>query len=161
MDKARLMVVLRDSTCLISKGDSTRRVLPGIPVLLWGLMLSAADPEVAQLDQVDCQLITVGVNREQAEKHRAEFIGFLESYPEPKRLADGPTYKHLASIVGDDMTALRVFGLGQTLGLWNVVLPNQLGVDPEIADDAAELGMVVTTGYQSQQLEAPKLVAVG
>lgn len=154
MDKARLMEVLNDSTCLISKGASTHRKMPGIPVLLWGLMLSLTDPSAAQLEQVDCQFVVVGVNRQQAELHRQEFIEFLESYPDPKRLSDGPTYKHLATIVGDDMTALRVFGLGQTLGLWDVVLPGQLGVDPELADEAADLGMIVTTGYQSKAFGA-------
>lgn len=161
MDKARLLQVLANATCLISKGESTRRKLPGIPVLLWGLMISATDPGVDRLDQVDCQFVVVGVNREQAELHRQEFIDFLESYPEPKKLSDGPTYKHLASIVGDDMTALRIFGLGQTLGLWNVVLPAQLGVDPDLADEAADLGLIVTTGYQSAHTEALPLIAVG
>jgi hypothetical protein len=162
MDKARLMEMLGDATCLISKGDRTKQKLPGIPVLLWGLMISAVDPGVEQLDQVDCQFVVVGVNREQAEKHRAEFIEFLETYPEPQKLADGPTYKHMATIVGDDMTALRVFGLGQTLGLWNVILPDQLGVDPELVDEAADLGLIVATGYTSHQDgELPKLTAVG
>lgn len=161
MDKSRLLKVLNNSTCLISKGESTKRKMPGIPVLLWGLMISPTDPHVDQLEQIDCQFVVIGVNREQAELHRTEFIEFLESYPEPKKLEDGPTYKHLASIVGDDMTALRVFGLGQTLGLWNVLLPDQLGVDPEIADEAADLGLIVTTGYKSRQLEVLSLTAVG
>jgi len=161
VDKSRLLKVLNNSTCLISKGESTKRKMPGIPVLLWGLMISPTDPHVDQLEQIDCQFVVIGVNREQAELHRTEFIEFLESYPEPKKLEDGPTYKHLASIVGDDMTALRVFGLGQTLGLWNVLLPDQLGVDPEIADEAADLGLIVTTGYKSRQLEVLSLTAVG
>lgn len=118
-----------------------------------------SDPGVEMLDQVDCQFIIIGVNPVQAERHRAEFIEFLESYPEPIKLSDGPTYKHLASVVGDDMTALRIFGLGQTLGVWDVVLPGQLGVDPDLADEAADLGLIVTTGYQSTA--ALSKIAVG
>lgn len=151
MEKNRLMEVLKDSTCLISKGAKTSSRLPKIPLLLWGLMNFQGDPGVDQLDQVDCQFLTIGVNKSQAEKHRATFIEFLETYPEPNKLSDGPTYKHLATIVGDDITALRVFGLGQVLGLWNVVLPGQLGVeDEELADEAADLGLIVVTGYQTK-----------
>lgn len=159
MDKKRLMEVLKDSTCLISKGKQTQQRLPKIPLLLWGLMSFPSDPGVEMLDQVDCQFIIIGVNPVQAERHRAEFIEFLESYPEPIKLSDGPTYKHLASVVGDDMTALRIFGLGQTLGVWDVVLPGQLGVDPDLADEAADLGLIVTTGYQSTA--ALSKIAVG
>lgn len=161
MDKTRLLEVLNDSTCLISKGERTRQRMPGIPTLLWGLMISETDPEVTELDRVDCQFVTVGVNRERAKHHRSSFLEFLESYPDPQRLSDGPTYKHLARFVGDDMTALRVFGLGQTLGIWDVLLPAQLGVDPELADEAADLGLVVSTGYQSRALRPAPLVAVG
>lgn len=162
MEKNRLMEVLKDSTCLISKGEKTQQRLPKIPLLLWGLMNFPSDPDVAKLDQIDCQFITIGVNRAQAEKHRATFVEFLETYPEPDKMSDGPTYKHLASIVGDDITALRIFGLGQTLGLWSVVLPGQLGVDdPELADEAADLGLIVTTGYQSRGLSVFPKIAVG
>lgn len=152
MNKARLMEVLRNTTCLISKGARTQRRLPGIPVLLWGLMLHQQDPAAALLQKVDCEFIIVGVNQEQAEKHREEFIEFLESYPAPQHLEDGPSYKHLASVVGDDMTALRILGLGQTLGIWQVLLPDQFGVDPELREEAADLGLVVATGYKSQHV---------
>lgn len=160
MDKTRLMEVLNKSTCLISKGECTRRKMPGISILLWGLLLSATDPEATQLQQVDCHFITVGVNKYQAEQGRSEFIQFLESYPDAQKLFDGPSYKSVAGIVGDEMTALRVFALGQVLGLWEVLLPNQLDVPPELADEAVDLGLIVTTGYHSHRLDLP-LTAVG
>lgn len=150
MNSKRLMNLLNNSTCLISKGELTQRKLPEISLLLWGLMVPAEDPRTSSLEQVDCQFLKVGVNRDQAEKHRAEFLEFLETYPEPAKLSEGPTYKHMAAIVGDEITALRIFGLGQTLGLWDVLLPSQLGIDPEQADEAADLGLIVVTGYQSQ-----------
>lgn len=149
MDMKRLMEALKDSTCLISKGESTRKRLSKIPSLLWGLITDQSDPDVEKLECIDCQFITVGVNRTQAEKHRNDFLKFLEEYPDPVRLADGPTYKHMASVVGDEMLALRVFGLGQTLGIWDVILPSQLGVDPVLVEEAADLGLIVTTGYQN------------
>lgn len=161
MDKKRLMEALKDSTCVISKGEKTRQRMSGIHCLLWGLMTSPTDPGVQLLDKVDCQFITIGVNREQAEKHRADFIEFLETYPDPVRLSEGPTYKHIASIVGDDMTALRIFGLGQTLGIWDVVLPSQLGVDPELADEAADLGLIVVTGYSNHTISSDQKTAAG
>lgn len=164
MDKARLMNVLNDSTCFVSKGEKTQRKLPGIPVLLWGLLLSATDPSIEKFQLVDCHFVTVAVNPEQAQAHKQDFIELLEQFPDYQKLQDGPSYKHVASIVGDDMTALRVFGLGQTLGLWNVILPDQF-VEPELVDEAADLGLIVTTGYtatRGQLLDtAPPLTAVG
>jgi hypothetical protein len=161
MDKQRLMEVLNDSTCIISKGEPTQRKLPGISLLLWGLMVPMSDARVEALAKVDCQFLTVGVNVEQAEKHRADFMAFLDEYPEPNKLADGPTYKHLASVVGDELTALRIFGLGQVLGVWDVLLPNNLGIPQELVDEAADLGLIVTTGYQSQQQGVTPMTAVG
>lgn len=161
MDKKRLMEVLNDSTCLISKGEKTKRKLPGIPLLLWGLLVSVGDTELSSLEQVDCQFIIVGVNRQQAERHREEFVEFLETYPEPVNLSEGPTYKHLARVVGDELTALRIFGLGRALGVWDVLLPEQLGVDSELADEAADLGLVVTTGYRGRSSGLAPRAAVG
>ena len=161
MKKNRLMELLNDSTCLISKGGATSRKLPGISLLLWGLMVPLEDPRTEALLKIDCQFITVGVNTEQAERHRAEFLEFLEEYPEPNKLADGPTYKHLAEIVGDEVTALRVFGLGQALGVWNVLLPTDLGIPEDLAEEAADLGLIVTTGYRSKHHGIAPMTAVG
>lgn len=161
MNKQRLMEVLNDSTCVISKGEPTQRKLPGISLLLWGLMVPANDSRIDALEKVDCQFLTIGVNKSQAEKHRAEFIAFLEEYPEPTKLADGPTYKHLSTIVGDDITALRIFGLGQALGIWDVLLPANLGVPQDLVEEAADLGLIVTTGYQSQHQSVAPMTAVG
>jgi hypothetical protein len=151
MDRARLMEVLNNSTCLISKGDITQKKLPGISILLWSLLLSHQDPEASQFEQVDCHYITVGVNKRQAEQDRAVFLEFLESYPDPQKLSEGPSYKHVAEVVGDEMTALRVFGMGQALGLWEVLLPDQFDVPPELVDEAVDLGLIVTTGYRAEQ----------
>jgi hypothetical protein len=160
VDKARLMEVLNDSTCLLTNGARTERKMPGIPILLWGLLLSPLDPSAQHFQQVDCHFITVGVNPAQAEAHRQDFIDLLEQFPDAQKLYDGPSYKYVASIVGDEMTALRIFGLGQTLGLWDVLLPDQFGVDPTLIDEVAELGLIVVTGYRSRMLDALQ-VAVG
>lgn len=160
MDRNRLMEVLNKSTCLISKGAQTKRKMPGIPILLWGLLLSATDPAATQFERVDCHFIEIGVNKRQAEQDRAEFIQLLESYPDAQKLFDGPSYKSVAHVVGDEMTALRVFGLGQVLGLWEVLLPSQFDVPPELADEAVDLGLIVMTGYHSHCLDLP-LTAVG
>jgi hypothetical protein len=159
VNKARLMEVLNNTTCLISNGVRTQRKMPGVPILLWGLLLTTVDADAKKLQQVDCHFITVGVNQEQAESHRQAFIDLLEEFPDVQKLSDGPSYKHIASVVGDEMTAFRIFGLGQTLGLWEVMLPSQFGVDPELVDEAAELGLITTTGYESQFPD--KAVATG
>lgn len=161
MDRTRLMEVLNTTTCLISNGVRTQSKLPGIPILLWGLLLSPLDAEADRFEKIDCHFVTVGVNPQQAEAHRQDFLALLEQFPDAQRLYDGPSYKHVAGVVGDEMTALRVFGLGQALGLWKVILPVQVGIPPELADEAASLGLIVTTGYKSQFFERSLQSAVG
>lgn len=161
MDRTRLMEVLNNSTCLISKGEITQRKVAGIPVLLWGLLLSETDSEWEKFQQVDCHFIKVGVNEQQAKKDRQAFLEILESYPDAQRLAEGPSYKHVANIVGDELTALRMFGLGQVLGLWEVLLPDQFDVPPDLVDQAVDLGLIVTTGYEKTRGTSTALSAVG
>jgi hypothetical protein len=134
--------------------------MPEIPILLWNLLLPATDVLASHLQKVDCHYVTVGVNERQAQVDREEFVELLESFPDSKRMQDGPSYKHVASVVGDEMTAFRVFGLGQALGLWDVLLPSQFGFPEYLVDEAAELGLIVTTGYTKVQ-EQPKQTAVG
>jgi hypothetical protein len=160
MNKTCLLEVLRNTTCLISNGEKTLRKIPGVPLLLWGLLLPSTR-EAQHLTQVDCYFVTVGVNREQAEKYRETFLSLLDEYPESKRLAEGPSYKHVADVVGDEMTALRFFGLGQALGLWDVLLPDQFDVDPSMQEEAADLGLITTTGYEVRAPRTGRLAAVG
>lgn len=150
MDKARLMGVLNETTYLISKGPVTRRSIGGMGVLLWGLLLSPSDPRVGTLQQVDCSFVCIGVDEEKATRVMDELISILDEYPNPRQLRDGPSYKHVAEVVGDDVTALRLFGLGQVLGLWSVLTPFDFDVEPVLVEEAAELGMVVISGYPAQ-----------
>ena len=147
MNRSRLMRVLDGATYLISsKPGPRRRMLESRSSVLWGVLLGEDDLRVSNLHLVNCHVIKVGVDLAVAERVRGDLIDLLDRYPD-QGLKDGPTYKQVASIVGDDATALRLFGLGQALDIWSVLTPVDFGLPPALADEAAELGMVVISGY--------------
>lgn len=161
MDKIQLMGVLNDTTYLISKGPQTHRRLAGMGALLWGTLLSPSDIRVRKLARVDCSFVDVGVIESKALAHMEDVVNLLEQYPEPEQLREGPSYKHVASVVGDDATALRLFGLGQVLGLWSVLIPEDFDVEPVLIEEAADLGMVVISGYPASIPYSLREVAAG
>lgn len=147
MDKMRLMEVLNETTYLISKGARTRRKTQEIEGLLWGVVLSADDIRAHRLERVDCEFVEVGVDVEKANQYLDELVALLDTYPSPEQLLEGPSYKHVSDVVGDDVTALRLFGLGHVLGLWAVLTPTDFGVEPVLVEEAADLGMIVISRY--------------
>jgi len=142
------MSVLNNSTILISKGEVTHARMPGIKAQLWGLLLSETDPAANQFERVDFHFIQVGVNAKRAEVDRREFTRLLDTYPYPAKLSSGPSYKHVGSVLGDDLAALRLFALGKTLGLWKIRMPMDFGVDTDLLDYAVDLGFIVCDGYR-------------
>lgn len=107
------------------------------------------DAMPAGLETVDVFFFLVGVRKTEAEKRRDELIELLEAYPEPDRLAAGPSYIEIGGTIGDQGAALRLFGLGQVLGLWKIITPTELGVTGERAREMAGMGYVMITGYRS------------
>lgn len=60
------------------------------------------------------------------------------------RLAQGPSYIELGGWIGDQGLALSLMGLGERLGLWNVVTPRVLGItDQEKAANLMGMGFVM------------------
>ena len=146
MNKTQLLEVLNETTYLIIDGPGKRRI-DKLESLLWGVALSPDDERVAALQRVDCSIVSVGVDVDRARTYLDDIVALLDEYPDPARLQDGPSYKQVAEIVGDDVTALRLFGLGRVLDLWAVLTPADFGIEPEMVEEAADLGMVVISGY--------------
>jgi hypothetical protein len=107
--------------------------------------LADAPPDLAQ---VDMHFIVVGIDREKAEAMKPELIGWCKNYPEPERLAGGPSYIELGAAVGSQDVALRLMALGQVLDLWKVITPETLGFEGKQADMLAGRGYVMISGWK-------------
>lgn len=148
MNKMQLREILNETTYLITDGASRKRIHK-LGSLLWGVAISPTDRRVPGLQQVNCAVAVVGVDAWKARVYLDDLVGVLDTYPEPAQLRDGPSYKQVASVVGDEATALRLFGLGHVLDLWEVLTPIDFGVEPALREEAADIGMVVISGYPS------------
>lgn len=115
-------------------------------------------PHTDEADQkyelVDVEFITVGVDREAAEKHKDELYNILSTYPDPERLAGGPSYIEFGAEIGDQGAALCLFALGKFLGFWDVITPKTFGVEGEEAHKMAGLGFIMISGFRKEEAAA-------
>lgn len=72
----------------------------------------------------------------------------LARYPEPERLAAGPSYIELGGVLGDQGQALLLLALGQACGFWDVITPETLGVSGDRANEMAGSGFVMCSGFK-------------
>jgi len=141
-----LYSILRETTTLLRKGpvidvhDQTVEV-----------NMMPHESEAGELVTVDCILVTVGVNREKADQHKAELVELLKDYPKPERLKDGPSYIEVGGEIGDQGAAFQLFALGEVLGLWTVITPKVFGAEGEKARSMAGSGMVMISGYPPRE----------
>jgi hypothetical protein len=152
MDLERLYGILFETTCLLRKGEEVVGCkldceLPHLHVTELYPMPheSEAKPEV---EKVDCHFVMVGVSKQKAEAERAPLLELLKTYPEPERLAAGISYIELGGNIGDQGAAFRLFALGKTLGLWDVVTPELFGFAGDEASRMAGAGFVMMTGWK-------------
>lgn len=97
------------------------------------------------VELVDLHFLQVGVNRVQAEAVRETIEQWCDEH---QRMTEGPSYIEVGGMLDDQGYALRLFAVGQVLGLWKVVTPKQLGLTGDAAHQAAGVGYVMTTGYR-------------
>jgi hypothetical protein len=105
--------------------------------------------------KVDVHFMVIGVDAAKAAAYRDELIEMLRSYPQPDRLAGGPSYIEMGAAVGDQGAALRLFALGQVLKFWSVVTPAAFGLKGKDADDMAGVGYVMITGWRDRPSPVP------
>lgn len=107
--------------------------------------------EAADLKQVDVHFITIGVRQWLlTDENRGEFIRLCDAYPEPERLAGGPSYIELGGVLGDQGGALMFLAVGEAFDLWKVFTPATFGITGPEADALAGGGMVMCSGYREQ-----------
>jgi hypothetical protein len=160
MNVKRLYEILAETTCQLRKGE----VLEGSPQLVeqakrgeeltaGGVLEVYAMPHESEakpdVEKVDMEFVVIGVSRAAAEERKAEVVSIMKEYPQPERLAGGPSYIEVGAEIGDQGAAFQLFALGKVLGLWDVVTPASLGFSGQEARQMAGAGYVMITGFNA------------
>lgn len=65
------------------------------------------------------------------------------------RIKGGPSYIEWGGLIGDQGLAMQMMGAGAYAGLWDVIIPETLGVTGTEADRMAGAGFVMTSGLKA------------
>lgn len=69
-------------------------------------------------------------------------VGYYGDIP-LKRLLSGPSYIEIGAWIGDQGLAMHFMALGNILGLWDIIIPETLGITGKQADEMAGMGFVM------------------
>lgn len=149
-DSEGLSQIIRGVTTEFRKGEEVTEINVGgvRRVDVYAMPHESEAPE--DLERIDVHFMTVGVSKEGAERERDRLAGILNSYPNPDSLASGPSYIDVGATLGSQDAALRLFALGEVLGMWEVITPERLGFTGHEAVELAGAGMVMTSGYKGK-----------
>lgn len=162
MNLNRLYKILNETTVQLRKGDVIHGSKPLVDAINAGVesdklpggvvtfdMMPRVEDAADGLEKVDLEFLVIGVDKAKAEQHKAEFIGLLNTYPDPASLAGGPSYITVGGEIGDQGAAFQLFALGKVLGLWDVITPSLFGMQGDEAKQAAGSGFIMMTGYKA------------
>jgi hypothetical protein len=147
-DVTKLHSILRDTTCQLRKGQRIEtRKKPGLLITELYFMPHEDEPEANNLEKIDLEFVTIGVDRGKAIEYKDALIDILDSYPND-RLSGGPSYIEVGAEIGDQGAAFQLFALGKVLGLWDIITPRSFGFKGKEAKEIAGRGLIMITGYQ-------------
>jgi hypothetical protein len=164
MNLDRLHAILADTTVQLRKGEMVHGDKHLVDAIkqgrdldkeMGGVVTIDAMPHVRQFAnargfaKVDMEFLVIGVDTAAAERHKAELIEILKDYPQPERLAAGPSYIEIGAEIGDQGAAFQLFALGKVLGLWSVITPATMGCTGAEARQMAGRGFVMMSGYRA------------
>jgi hypothetical protein len=158
MNLDRLYKILGECTMQLRKGEEiegtpelVEQIKRGEEPTVGGMAEIYAMPHVSEarpdIEKVDVEFVVIGVDKAKAEEYRAEFISILKQWPNPERLAAGPSYIEVGGEIGDQGAAFQMFALGKVLKLWDVITPKMLGATGEQARQMAGMGYVMMSGF--------------
>lgn len=131
-------------TTVYRKGEpvTTHQAGPVEVVEIWGY---PHVEEAREVEKIDMHFVTVGIRQPETswDDVRVQFAAEVAEYPEPDRLAGGPSYIELGGVFGDQELALRWMALGKSLGFWGIITPGSFGITGPDADSLAGGGMVM------------------
>jgi hypothetical protein len=161
MNLDRLYEILNETTMQLRKGDVVHGDKHLVDAIKDGRDLSKepggvvtidAMPHVSEakpdIEKVDLEFLVIGVDRAKAQAHKDELVSILKTYPEPERLASGPSYIEVGGELGDQGAAFMLFALGKALGLWDIITPASMGFDGAEARAMAGQGFIMISGFK-------------
>ncbi len=147
MDTDKLCQIINESTTIYRKGSAIEES-PGV-VQYFGYDHTGTAPAGDNYDKVDMVFVDVVVDRAKAEQYKGTLAELLRAYPQPERLAGGPSYIELAPNLGlEQEGALRVMALGKTLGMWEIISGSTMGFGREETMRLAGSGFLMISGYR-------------
>lgn len=153
MDKDRLYEILAETTVQLRKGAEEEEREAG-PMRVVEVFAMPHEAEAGEgIEKVDMELLVVGVDKAAAERRKADLLDVLRQYPQPDRLAAGPSYIEVGAQIGDQGAAFQLFALGKVLGLWDVMTPARFGLTGADARAMAGTGFVMMTGFHDPAAE--------
>lgn len=147
MDLDKLHRILRATTVQLKKGEETVEHEEG-NLKVTEIFVMPRESQVNNLIKVDCYFLTIGVDEEKAKAWKDALVEILKTYPDPSRLAGGPSYIEVGGVIGDQGAAFQLFALGKVLGLWSIITPATLRIPEPQARQMAGMGFVMISGFK-------------
>lgn len=151
INSRKLYDIIQDSTRVFRMGAEVERGQVGNVDIaeLFGYDHTDQAPSGDNFEKVDMIFVDVVVDRAKATQYREALVEQLRNYPQPDRLAGGPSYIELAPGLGMEQEgALRFMALGKTLGMWDITSAKNLGMDEAEARQMAGQGFLMISGYK-------------
>jgi len=147
MDIEKLQEIIMATTQEFRKGkEITTKNRGGVKVInIYAMPHQSEAPN--GLEMVDCHFIMVGVDKTKAQTLKEALKQVLAKYPQPDRLASGPSYIEVGAEIGSQDLALMLFALGKVLGFWEIITPETFGCKGEEGNKMAGRGFVMISGY--------------
>jgi len=152
MDTDKLYKIINEATRVFRKGEFIEESQQGIVdvVQVFGYDHTGTAPSGDNFDKVDMVFVDVVVDRAKAQQYKGTLAELLRGYPQPERLAGGPSYIELAPNLGlEQEGALRVMALGKTLGMWDIISGKTMRLNDEMALEMAGNGFLMISGYRA------------
>lgn len=151
MNTKKLYDIIEGSTKVYRKGETIQQKQVGnLQVTqVFGYESTEKAPKGNHVDKIDMIFVDVVVDKTKAEHYKSDLIKILKEYPQPDRLAGGPSYIELAPNLGMEQEgALRVMALGKMLGLWDILSGKTLGASDKETLEMAGSGFLMISGYE-------------
>lgn len=146
--------IIQATTSEFRKGEAVEKSVVGNLEVVEVFAMPHINEAPKDIVLVDVIFEWVGVDLPAAEAHKAELVEWLNQYP--GGLIDGPSYIAVGAELGDQGLALRLFALGEVLGLWQVITPKNFlqsvvpgaSFNDQQVKDMAGNGFIMISGYK-------------
>ena len=151
MSLPALYDILAETTVQLRKGPEIVQRQAGVVEVTEVFAMPHVSDAKPNLELVDLELLTIGVDKARAEAKKDTLIALLKEFPDKELLASGPSYISVGYHIGDQGTAFQLFALGKVLGLWDIITPANFHVTGEKAREMAGVGYIMITGFKDEQ----------